>query len=149
MGSLLLFRRSFLGGLEAGISTSSELVLELFDPTSGVNELELSGVERMADVANVDLELFAGAACSKTISATASHLGFEVFWVDAIFHDRDLASSAGKSCYGLSKKAEPQRRFIDEIPGESTSKGQNQEGIYAIEPQFSQGFCIQGDRLTA
>jgi len=149
MGSLLLFRRSFLWGLEAGISTSGELVLELFDPTCGVNELEFAGVKRVANVANVHLELLAGAPGHEAISTATRDLGFEVFWVDAIFHDRDLASSAGKSCYGLSKKAEPQRRFIDEIPGESTSKGQNQEGIYAIEPQFSQGFCIQGDRLTA
>ncbi len=90
MGSLLLFRRSFLGGLEAGIGTSGELVLELFDPTGGINELELTRVERVADIANVDLEFFAGTASSETVSATACHLGFVVFWVDAVFHDRDL-----------------------------------------------------------
>lgn len=90
MGSLLLFRSGFLGGLKTGVSTRGELILELFDPTGGINELELSGVERVADIANVDLEFFAGTASSETVSATACHLGFVVFWVDAVFHDRDL-----------------------------------------------------------
>ena len=90
MGSLLLLRSGFLGGLKTGVSTRGELVLELFDPTGGINELELSGVERVADIANVDLKFFAGTASSETVSATACHLGFVVFWVDAVFHDRDL-----------------------------------------------------------
>jgi hypothetical protein len=95
MGTLLLFRSGFLGGLKTGVSTSGELVLELLDPTGSINELELSGVERMADIANVDLEFLAGAASRKAISATACHLGFVIFWVDAVFHDRDLGSFEG------------------------------------------------------
>ena len=149
MEQLLLLGGRFLGGLKACVSPSGELILKLLDSTCGIDELQLASVERVADITNVDLEFFSGAASGEAIAATAGHFGFEVLGVDAIFHDRDLASSAGKSCYGLSKKAEPQRRFIDEIPGESTSKGQNQEGICAIEPQFSRCFWIQGDRLTA
>ena len=100
MGSLLLFRSGLLGGLKTGIGTRGELVLELFDPTGGINELELTRVERVADIANVDLEFFSGAASGEAIAATAGHFGFEVLGVDAIFHDSDLVYRALREWIG-------------------------------------------------
>lgn len=73
--------------LQTGIGSSSKFGLELFDPASGVNELQLARVERMADIANVDSQLFANAFGNETIAATASDLRFDVVGVDLIFHD--------------------------------------------------------------
>lgn len=95
MGSLLLLRSWFLCGLKAGVGACCEFVLKLLDPTSRVNELQLAGVERVADIANVDLEFLAGAAGAEAVPATAGHFGFEVLRVDAIFHDRDLCKPIG------------------------------------------------------
>ena len=87
MEQLLLLGSRFLVR-EACVGTSSEFVLELFDPACGVDELEFARVERMANVANVDLQLFPRAAGSKAVATTAGHLGFEIVWVNAVFHDR-------------------------------------------------------------
>jgi hypothetical protein len=73
--------------LQTGISPSSKLGLELFDPASGVNEFQLARVERMADIANVDSQLFANASGNETIATTASNLRFDVVGVDLFFHD--------------------------------------------------------------
>ena len=73
--------------LQTGIGSSSKFGLELFDPASGVNELQLACVERMADIANVDSQLFANAFGNETIAATASDLRFDVVGVNLIFHD--------------------------------------------------------------
>lgn len=73
--------------LQTGIGSSSKFCLELFDPASGVNELQLACVERMADIANVDSQLFANAFGNETIAATASNLRFDVVGVNLIFHD--------------------------------------------------------------
>lgn len=73
--------------LQTGIGSSSKFGLELFDPASGVNELQLARVEWMADIANVDSQLFANAFGNETIAATASDLRFDVVGVDLIFHD--------------------------------------------------------------
>ena len=73
--------------LQTCIGSSSKFGLELFDPASGVNELQLACVERMADIANVDSQLFANAFGNETVAATASNLRFDVVGVDLIFHD--------------------------------------------------------------
>ena len=86
MESLLLLGSGFLLGLEARVGTSGELVLELLDPSGGVNELEFARVERMADVANVDLQFGPGAPGDETVPATAGDLGLEIFWLNAVFH---------------------------------------------------------------
>jgi hypothetical protein len=93
--SLLLFWSRLLGGLKAGVGSGSELVLELFDPTCGVHELEFAGIKRVANVANVNLELLAGAPGREAISTATGDLGFEIFWVDAVFHGRDLGGANG------------------------------------------------------
>jgi hypothetical protein len=73
--------------LQTCVGSSSKFVLELFDPASGVNELQLARVERMADIANVDSQLFANAFGNETIAATASNLRFDVVGVNLFFHD--------------------------------------------------------------
>ena len=88
MDQLLLLGSGFLWVLKTGVGTSRELVLELFDTTRRVDELQLSGVERMANIAYVDLQLFASAPRFEAVAAAASDLSFEVFGVDAVFHDR-------------------------------------------------------------
>lgn len=88
MDQLLLLGSGFLWVLKTGVGTSRELVLELFDSTRRVDELQLSGVERMANIAYVDLQLFASAPRFEAVAAAASDLSFEVFGVDAVFHDR-------------------------------------------------------------
>ena len=73
--------------LQTGVGSSSKFGLELFDPACGVNELQLARVERMADIANVDSQLFANAFGNETVAATASNLRFDVVGMDLIFHD--------------------------------------------------------------
>ena len=87
LGQLFLLSGRLLWILKASISTSSELVLELLDPTGGVHELQLASVKRMANIANVHSKLLAGAASYETVPASAGNLCFDVFWVNAIFHD--------------------------------------------------------------
>ena len=73
--------------LQTGVGSSSKFGLELFDPASGINELQLARVKRMADIANVDSQLFANAFGNETVAATASNLRFDVVGMDLIFHD--------------------------------------------------------------
>lgn len=93
--SLLLFWSGFFRGLKAGVGSGSELVLELFDTACGVNELEFAGVKRVANIANVDPKLLAGAPGGEAVATATGDLGFEVFWVDAVFHGRDLGGANG------------------------------------------------------
>lgn len=96
MGQLLLLCSGrLLLILKTGVRSSGELGLELFDPSSGVNELQFARVEWMANVANVDLQLFAGATGSEAVAATTRHLSFEVLGMDSIFHDRALVDGVG------------------------------------------------------
>jgi len=103
MGSLLLLRGRLLRRLKTGVGSCSKLVLELFDSACGVDELQLAGVERVADITNVDLEFFSGAASGEAIAATAGHFGFEVLGVDAIFHDSDLVYRALREWIGRNE----------------------------------------------
>lgn len=82
----LLLLGCWLFGAETCVGASSEFGLELFDATSGVNELQFACVERMADIANVDAKLFTNAASLKSISATAGYLGLAVIGMDVVFH---------------------------------------------------------------
>jgi hypothetical protein len=83
----LLLLGCWLFGAETCVGASSKLGLELFDASSGVNELQLAGVERVADIANVDAKLFANAAGLEGVSATAGYFGFAVIGMDIVFHD--------------------------------------------------------------
>ena len=81
LGSRLLRR-------ETRISPSSKLVLELLNPARRVDELQLARIKRMANIANVDLQLFTRASSRKTVTATAGYFGLEVIWMNAVFHDQ-------------------------------------------------------------
>lgn len=84
----LLLLRSRLLRRETRISPSSKLVLELLNPPRGVDELQLARVKRMANIANVNLQLFTRASSRKTVTATAGYFGLEVLWMNAVFHDQ-------------------------------------------------------------
>ena len=90
LGQLFLLSSRLLGVLKASVSASSELILKLLDPTSCVHELQLASVEWVANIANVHSKLLAGAASYETVPASAGNLCFDVFWMNAIFHDFEV-----------------------------------------------------------
>ena len=65
---------------------AAELVLELFNTPGGVDELNAAGVERMARVANIDLEFRLRAARHEGVAATAGNFGFHVLRMNISFH---------------------------------------------------------------
>src|SRR6478609_9314735 len=77
-----------LAALDAGVAGSGELVLELLDAASRIDELQFARIEGMADAADIDLELLAGAARGELVAAAAGDLRFVVFGMDAVFHGR-------------------------------------------------------------
>ena len=87
LGQLFLLSSRLLGILEASVRTCSKLILELLDPTGGIHKLQLACVKRMANIANVHSKFLAGAASHETVPASAGNLCFDVFWMNAIFHD--------------------------------------------------------------
>jgi hypothetical protein len=78
-----------LPALDTGVA-GGEFVLELFNPTRSIDELQFAGIERMANIANIDLQFFAGAARDELVPATATHLRLKILWMDAVF--RGIAS---------------------------------------------------------
>ncbi len=90
------FAGALFAALQARIARCRELVLELFDPARGIDELELARKERMASAADIDLQLGDGAACGKAIPATAFDGGRDVSGVDIFFHRRNSANSSVK-----------------------------------------------------
>lgn len=80
-------RGFFLASLQAGIASIGKLLLELFDASGRVDKFQLAGIERMANVADVDLQLFSRAARREGITATTLDVGFVVFGMNASFHD--------------------------------------------------------------
>lgn len=73
--------------MQGSVSTSGELVLELFDTAGGIDVLEFSCEERVAFATNVHLQLFANAPSCKRVTATASNRCFHVFGVNISFHN--------------------------------------------------------------
>ncbi len=86
--SQLLFGAFLLAPFQAGVTRSGELVLKLFDPSRRVDKLQFAGVERMTEVADVDLQLGTSAARGERVSTTTLHLRVNVIRVNAFFHDR-------------------------------------------------------------
>ncbi len=84
MASLFLLL-AFL--LQTSVGTRSKLLLELVNSSRGVHKFQLTGVKRVASVANIDLHL---ARTNRTgfegISATADDGSFFVLRVNAFFH---------------------------------------------------------------
>jgi len=87
LGQLFLLSNWLFRVLQTGVGTGSKLGLKLLNPTSCVHKLQLASVKRMTNIANVHSELLPNTACYETVPASAGDLSFDVFWVNAIFHD--------------------------------------------------------------
>ena len=74
-----------LGGKTA-ISPCRKLLLELVNTSSSINVLQLSGVERVTFITNVDLHLGSHATSLESIAATAGNSRVLVIWMNAVFH---------------------------------------------------------------
>ena len=77
---------TFLLWLQAAIGSGGKLLLKLVDATSRVDVLQLPGVEGMAFITNVDLQLGTHAAGREGVAATTGYGRFLVLRVDAVFH---------------------------------------------------------------
>jgi len=75
-----------LAALQAGITGSGELVLELLDAACRIDELQFACVEGMAHAADIDLQFLTGAARGELVAAAAGDVRFVVFGMDAVFH---------------------------------------------------------------
>ena len=67
-------------------SADSVAALESLDATAGIHELLLSGVERMALVAKLDVQGWLGGFSRESVAAGACDLGDDVFGVNVLFH---------------------------------------------------------------
>lgn len=67
-------------------------LLELLDASGGIDELLLTGVERVADGADFDRDLRQRAPGLKRIAATTDNSGLDIIGVNAFFHDFVTAS---------------------------------------------------------
>lgn len=72
--------------LQAGVGSVGEFGLELFDSAGGVDVLQLTGVERVASVANVDFEFLPRATRLECVPTTAGDRRVEVIRMNAVFH---------------------------------------------------------------
>ena len=74
--------------LQARVGSSRKLLLELIDSTSGVDVLQLAGIERMALAANVDAHLATASrrAGREGISTATNDRSFLIIRVNAVFH---------------------------------------------------------------
>lgn len=77
-----------LAALDAGVTSGSELVLELFDAAGRIDELQFARVEGMAHAANIDLQFLARAPRGELVAAAARDLRLVIFGMDAVFHGR-------------------------------------------------------------
>ena len=84
---LFLLGRFFGSRLKRRVSTCSKLRLEFFNTTCSIDELQFARVERMANIANVDSQLFSSASSDKRVPATTGNRGLLVVWVNSVFHD--------------------------------------------------------------
>ena len=91
---LLLF-----GFCQAAVGTCGKLLLELVDSTSRINKLQFTGVERVAIIANIDLQLRSRAASCERVTTTAFNGCFLVVWVDAFFHGNSSMSKGSKLAF--------------------------------------------------
>ena len=63
-----------------------KLFLELVDPTCGINEFDFARIERVANTTNIYFNFRLGCSRCKFISTTTRNMGFNVFWMNALFH---------------------------------------------------------------
>ena len=80
-----LFRCTTLFRLQTVI-TRSKSTLEAIDSAFSVDVLHLTGIERVACVANIDLHLIRCRTCGKFVSATAGNFNIFVLGMDPVSH---------------------------------------------------------------
>ena len=90
-GGLLLGLLGALGllgslALEGGLSGATELISEALNASAGIDELLLTGVERMALVAELDANLGDGGTGHEGVAAGATHRALHVLGMDSRFH---------------------------------------------------------------
>lgn len=78
---LLLTLRS-----KTAVSTCSKLLLELVDTSSRIDVLQLSGIEGVTLITNVDLQLGPHTASLETVAATTTNSRLLIIRVNAVFH---------------------------------------------------------------
>ena len=80
--------RSLRGFLlfQTRITTCTELRFKLLYPSSGINELQLSREERMADITDVNFYVRRSTSRRKGVPTTTLHCSFCVLRVNALFH---------------------------------------------------------------
>ena len=74
--------------LELGGSGATELVGEALDASTGVDELLLAGVERVALVAKLNLHLGHGSVRLEGVAAGARHRALDILGMDTLLHGR-------------------------------------------------------------
>ena len=72
--------------LEAGVAARSKLGLELLDPASRVNKLQLSREEWMTHITDVELDLRHRTPGGEAVATATFHNGVNVLRVNAFFH---------------------------------------------------------------
>ena len=72
--------------LQTRITTCTELRFKLLYPSSSINELQLSGEERMADITDVKFYVRRSTSRRKGVPTTTLHCSFCVLRVNALFH---------------------------------------------------------------
>src|SRR5688572_13278943 len=77
--------------LGRGLLRLGVALLVALDTPTGVHQLLLPRVEGMAVVAELDVQLFAGASGHKRVAARAGHVRDLVLGVDALFHGNCLS----------------------------------------------------------
>lgn len=80
---------SWLGlfaAFETRVTGCGEFLLEFIDPASRIYKLQLARVERVALIANVDLQFLSSAARHEFVPTATRYLGLKILGVDAFFH---------------------------------------------------------------
>src|SRR5262245_35554051 len=85
---LLLFLGSGFGGSSLGGLRLRHALLELVHAAGGVDELLLSGIERMADVADTDDDYGLGGTGFNHVSTGATDFRVRIFRMNVSFHKR-------------------------------------------------------------
>src|ERR1019366_1424818 len=78
----------------AGLALRAVATLEALDASTGVDQLLLAGEERVALVAQLDVQVRLGRARLEGVPARAAHGGLDVLGVDLCLHDAPLMRRA-------------------------------------------------------
>lgn len=77
---------------------------EFLNAASSVHDFLLTGVKRMAQGANLDMQILAvGGTCFELVAAAASHVNFSVIWMNISFHGAVLSKSNAENAQLCTK----------------------------------------------